>query len=160
MNKGSALCGKTGGMPPAIGGIHACGPRSHQSPQMIQEDFYGLGKNLVLFPDDAPAGFQTGRKGAKAQSAATGIDQPVEAERVSQPFVYQQGCVVDQVIGSHDVKAGDFPLHPLGQIGSVPPLMGDDQRLIPQIFRTDRFLLGQTALPAFLSCSTANTSEL
>ena len=97
-----------------------------------------LGKDLVLFPDDVGGGFQPGGKGPKAQAAAPGADEPVKAKGISEPLVHQQRGVKDQVVGGDDVQLREVPLHPLGQAAVVAALVGDNQRLIPQVGGAER----------------------
>ncbi len=76
---------------------------------------------------------QPGGKGPKAQAAAPGVDELVKAKGVPEPLVHQQRGVKDQVVGGDDVQLREVPLHPLGQAAVVAALVGDNQRLIPQV---------------------------
>ena len=62
-------------------------------------------------------------EGAEAEIAAVGIDEPVKAQGIPEPFVHQQGGIVDQVVGGDNIQFRFSLLKPAIQLGIFSPLL-------------------------------------
>lgn len=82
-----------------------------------------MGKDLISFPDDETGGLQLRGEGAEAEIAAVGIDEPVKAQGIPEPFVHQQGGIVDQVVGGDNIQFRFSLLKPAIQLGIFSPLL-------------------------------------
>ena len=80
-------------------------PGADLLPHHFQKRLGRPGEHLVLLPDQIHAGSYLVRQRAEAEAAfSPGMDEPVQAERVTDALLHHQGGVVKQVVGADDVQ--------------------------------------------------------
>lgn len=88
-----------------------------------------------------------GIPGAKIRQRTTKMLRNfVKADGVAQSFIDKKGGIEEQVVGGGDIQFCRLPSDPPGQASATVFLLGQDQRLVPQILRGDRFFLRQRSV--------------
>ena len=72
-------------------------------PQSLQKQLRGPREYLILFPHDAEAGLQRGRKRLKAQAGPGCVEDFIQRDRIAESLVHQNGGVVQQAVRRDDV---------------------------------------------------------
>lgn len=105
-------------------------------PHHFQKFFRRFREDLIIFPDHMHFHFPFRCQRAEAESAVTGgIDNFVKGNGITQPFFHEKGGIEEQVVGGDNIQFGNAAFHPLYKLAAARLLLGDNERLIPQIFR-------------------------
>ena len=82
--------------------------------ELAAKELGRFGKAVLLLPDQIDMGGKLRLQRPKAEGAVrTGINQLVQAKRISQAFFYHEGSIVEQIISGNDVQVLRLFLQPV-----------------------------------------------